>query len=482
MQHIGKRSLFTSLLLVLVMACSAVAADLPDFTKLARKAGPAVVNISTEKTVEASSGQGLQDFLRNHPRGTPFDDFFDQFDRFFGNRGDTSRKERSLGSGFIISADGYVVTNYHVVEKADIIRVNIEGNNGKAESFVASVVGTDPETDLALLKLDAKRDLPYIQFGDSDALEVGEWVMAIGNPFGLDHTITAGIVSAKGRNIRSGPFDNYIQTDASINPGNSGGPLINDKGLVIGINTAIIARGQGIGFAIPSDMAKRIITQLQTDKKVRRGWIGVNIGDVDENTAKALGVENAHGAFVAGVIAGQPADKAGMKPGDIILKVNGAEVTSASGLIRAIANLAPGETAKLELLRNGKTRNVNVELGERTAELAQSSTQDAPQTAPGSSILSSLGVALRPMTAEDAKALGIESTQGLLVTDVERGKPAAESDIRPGDVILQANLKPVNSVADLQKILTEEGQERGAVMLQISRRGIVQFRPVPLAE
>jgi serine protease Do len=478
MNRLTPKVFVTSPLLVLIMAATALAANLPDFTALAKKAGPAVVNISTEKTVEVSNNKGLQDFLRNHPRGTPFDDFFDQFDQFFGNRGEQQpRKERSLGSGFIISADGYVVTNNHVIENADIIRVNIETGKNSSESLIAKVIGTDPETDLALLKVDANRSLPFIEFGNSDDLEVGEWVMAIGNPFGLDHTVTAGIVSAKGRNIRSGPFDNYLQTDASINPGNSGGPLINGDGEVIGINTAIIARGQGIGFAIPSNMAKRIINQLKTEQTVRRGWIGVNITNLDENTAKALGLKTDKGAFVAGVIPGQPADKAGLKSGDIIVGVNDKDIASSSELINSIANLPPGDKAKLTIIREGKSRTLMITLGERNREVAKA----APSQPATESAIASLGIKLRAVTSTEAKALGLDSVAGILVTEVDPTKPAAEADMRPGDVILQANLKPVNTVDEFLKVLKEEGEPRGAIMLQIKRRGIVQFYSIPIS-
>lgn len=480
MNWLKTKAIVSSPLLVLLMSIAAFSATLPDFTVLAKKAGPAVVNISTEKTVEVSTNQGLQDFLRNHPRGTPFDDFFDQFDQFFGERGDQQqqRKERSLGSGFVISSDGFVVTNNHVVEKADLIRVNIENGKDKPESFVATVIGTDPETDLALLKIDAKRPMPFIQFGNSHDLEVGEWVMAIGNPFGLDHTVTAGIISAKGRNIRSGPFDNFIQTDASINPGNSGGPLINSNGEVIGINTAIIARGQGIGFAIPSNMAKPIIDKLKTDKKVRRGWIGVNITDIDENTAKALGLKDDKGAFVADVIPGQPADKAGLKSGDVIIKVNDTTVASSSELISAISTIEPGKTAQLTIYREGKIRTVTITLGERSSEVAKAS----PSQPSVEASIDILGIKLRPVTATEAKALGLESVAGILVTDVDQTKAAADADIRPGDVIVQANLKPVNTVEVFQQILKDEGVARGAIMLQIKRRGIAQFRSIPLTK
>ncbi|GFM35542.1 DegQ family serine endoprotease [Desulfovibrio psychrotolerans] len=467
-------------LFTLFMAVSVMAAELPDFTALAKKAGPAVVNISTEKTVEISGPQGLQDLFRNHPRGPLFDEFFEQFDQFFNRRGGEpqQRKERSLGSGFIISADGYVVTNFHVVEQADVVRVNVEGKSTAGDSYIATVIGTDPETDLALLKVEPKQNLPYISFGDSDALEVGEWVMAIGNPFGLDHTVTAGIVSAKGRNIRSGPFDNFIQTDASINPGNSGGPLINGKGEVVGINTAIIARGQGIGFAIPSSMAKNIINQLQTEKKVSRGWIGVNITDFDENTAKALGLKDTKGAFVAGVVPGQPADKAGVRNGDVIVKVNDSTISSSSELIHAIADLPPGQNARLTIIRDGKTRVISITLGERSAEMAKS-----PEQQPSGDVtVAVLGIKLRPVTADEAKALGLDAVEGILVTEVDQKLPAAAAGIRPGDVIVQANLKPIHSVEEFQKILKEEGEPRGAIMLQFKRRGAVQFLTIPISK
>ena len=284
MLHKYKMLPLVAVMLVMSLVFSAQAAPVvPDFVPLVQSAGKAVVNISTEKKVMQRGGMPSEMF-----RGLPpeFERFFEQFE---GNsRNAKPRTQRSLGTGFLISSDGYIVTNNHVVAGADTVLVNLQGSTGKEHSLKAQVIGTDEETDIALLKVKADAPLPFLNFGNSDKMEVGEWVLAIGNPFGLGHTVTAGILSAKGRNIQSGPFDNFLQTDASINPGNSGGPLINMEGKVIGINTAIIASGQGIGFAIPSSMAERIVNQLKQDKKVSRGWIGVTIQDVDENTAKRL--------------------------------------------------------------------------------------------------------------------------------------------------------------------------------------------------
>ena len=317
MLHKCKMLPLVAVMLVMSLVFTAQAAPVvPNFVPLVQSAGKAVVNISTEKKVMQRGGMPSEMF-----RGLPpeFERFFEQFEggrnaqprtqrslgtgflEFFGipqgyDEGPQFREQRAGGSGVIISADGYVVTNNHVVAGADTVLVNLQGSTGKDHSLKAQVIGTDEETDIALLKVKADTPLPFLNFGDSDKMEVGEWVLAIGNPFGLGHTVTAGILSAKGRNIQSGPFDNFLQTDASINPGNSGGPLINMEGKVIGINTAIIASGQGIGFAIPSSMAERIVNQLKQDKKVSRGWIGVTIQDVDENTAKALGLPKAPGA------------------------------------------------------------------------------------------------------------------------------------------------------------------------------------------
>lgn len=453
--------------------------NFPDFRELAKATGPAVVNISTEKIVE-SQQNNLRDFFGNFPKGTPFDQFFNQFDQFQGNSQPRQQKRNSLGSGFIISEDGYIVTNNHVVKGADTIKVTVD-HDGEAKEYTATLMGADAETDLALLKIEADKGLPTLPFGDSDALEVGEWLMAIGNPFGLDHTVTTGILSAKGRDISSGPFDNFLQTDASINPGNSGGPLLNMQGEVIGINTAIIASGQGIGFAIPSNMAAQIIEQLKTHKKVQRGWIGVTIKPIDKDTARALGLKNSNGAFVESVIAGDPADKAGIKAGDILLKVDGKEMPSSNDLLLAVAHKRPGEKAKITLWRNGKLKDVTLTLGERNADGSGQTASDSKDSTPDGSdpaTISMLGISARPLTAEEAKTLKMNQSSGLIITQVDQDSPVRKVDIRKGDVILTANLQTVDSVKALNSILNKDAVDRGAVMLQLQRGAQAFFRTV----
>ena len=469
------------LLILLLLANSALADSLPDFRDLAKNSSPAVVNISTEREREQMTpGQ----FFGNMMPGSPFEDFFNQFDQFFGGRGGAApRKERSLGSGFVISSDGYIVTNNHVVEKSDKISVNLEGQDGKSNSYDATIIGTDPDTDLALIKIEPKNALPVLAFGDSDKLEVGEWVIAIGNPFGLDHSVTAGIISAKGRNIQAGPFDSFLQTDASINPGNSGGPLINQSGEVIGINTAIIASGQGIGFAIPSNMAKTVIEQLRTNKRVSRGWIGVTIQPVDENTAKAVGLEEAMGALVGEVSPDGPADKAGLKSGDIILSVNDEAMKDNSALLQKIAGLTPGDKVTLTVWREGKVITANLTLGERGSEsdLAAAGNGSRSDGSGAASLENSLGISVRSLTKDEATALDLPGSLGVVIVKIAPGKTGAESGLRTGDVIISANTAPVDNAKTLAKIVAG-AKSRGAVLLQINRRGQIFFRAVPLAE
>ncbi|NJB66582.1 serine protease Do [Desulfobaculum xiamenense] len=461
-----------ALALALVIAASqAAAAALPEFTDLAEKAGGAVVNISTVKIVKREDQ--MQEFFRFHKRGTPFDDFFEQFDRYFQQRPDQRpRKERSLGSGFIISDDGFIVTNNHVIANADEVSVNLQGGQ---KPYPAEIIGRDPDTDLALLKIKTDAKLPTLAFGDSDSTKVGQWVVAIGNPFGLDHTVTAGIVSAKGRIIGSGPFDDFIQTDASINPGNSGGPLLNMNGDVVGINTAIVASGQGIGFAIPSNMAKKVIAQLKDNQKVSRGWLGVTIQDVDENTAKALELDSPRGALIASVLPGQPAEKSGVKAGDVIIRIEKDDIKDANALLRRIAGLAPGEKIDVTVWRSGREKKLRVTLGEReTRELAQAEQPDEAQPE------AALGLALRPVDPREAQALGMDSPQGLLVTGVAEGSPAQDGEIRPGDVIIQANQQLVNSVAEFKTILSGDAMKKGVLLLLIQRQGQSVFRTITL--
>lgn len=468
-----------SLALTLLLALAAQAASLPDFTELAEKVAPSVVNISS-KAAAPEGGQAM----RRGPQGrgpqgpqgpgrNPLEDFFRDF---FGEGMPMPRPQASLGSGFIISPDGFIVTNNHVVQDAQSIEVTLE--DGK-QTYPAKVIGTDPETDIALIKIEPNAKLVPLEFGNSEQAKVGEWVLAVGNPFGLDHSITAGIISAKGRIIGAGPYDNFIQTDASINPGNSGGPLINMQGQVIGLNTAIVATGQGIGFAVPSDIAREVIRQIREHGEVRRGLLGVAIQDMDRNTAKALGLSEPRGALVANVTPNSPAAQAGIRQGDVILSVNGKPVEDSHDLTRAIGALPPGERVKLTAWRNGKQQDYTVKLARRTAEaLGQAQPGQAPSQ-PGGELL---GMSLRQFTEQEAQALGVEAGRGVLVQGVTPGSPAEENGVAPGDVILEINQQPVNNPAAAQKIINEDAKRKGVALLLLSRRGQNLFLTIPIGQ
>jgi len=460
-----------TLAIVLFLPIFAQANGLPVFTDLAATAGKSVVFISTEST-STGSPQAKQ-FRQQVPDGHPFKDFFERFDQFFGQQPGQQRKQRGQGSGFVISADGLIVTNNHVINGADKVTVKFH-DNGK--EFPAKIIGSDKETDLAVLKVEVGKKLPVLRFGNSDSIKVGEWVLAIGNPYGLEHTVTAGIISAKYRNLRVGPFDNFLQTDASINPGNSGGPLLNMKGEVIGINTLINAAGQNLGFAVPSNQAKEIITHLKKGESFKRGWLGVTIQPVSENQAKALGLEKATGALIASVGKGHPADKGGVRQGDVVLAVNGKNVADSTELLRVIASLKPGDKAKLTLWRNGSKVNRTVVLGQR-GEKSMASMQRQPSP----KLASVLGLQVKQVNDKEANALGLEKTQGLLVVQVAQGSPATNEDIRQGDVIIQANQQDVNSVKELEAVIKRD-KKRGAVMLLIKRQGQNLFVALPLDE
>lgn len=452
------------------LLAGAAHAQLPEFTDLAEKAGSAVVNINTVKTVDTDQRQRLFDQFRD--RGGPFQDFFENFERFFQQQ---PRTQRSLGSGFILSADGFIVTNNHVIEGADEVHVTLQGE----ENYKAEIVGRDPDTDLALLKIDPDNKLPTLKFGDSEKMRIGEWVVAIGNPFGLDHSVTAGIISAKGRIIGAGPYDDFIQTDASINPGNSGGPLLNMDGEVIGINTAIVAAGQGIGFAVPSNMAQRIIEQLKSGEKIRRGWLGVSIQNLDKDMAKALGLDEPRGALVANAMPGEPAARAGVKTGDVILAVNGENVKDTNELLRKVAAIKPGQKVRLTIWRNQGSRQIDVTLGERDSErLAEGR---APSMQPDGGSKSEIGLTMRPVTDREAQALGLDSPQGLLVTDVAADSPAGMANIAPGDVIMEINQQAISTVGEFEKVI-EESSEKGVVIVLLKRRGQNIFRTIPLGQ
>jgi serine protease Do len=363
------------------------------------------------------------------------DDFFE---RFFGENVPREFKQPSLGSGFIIDKKGYVVTNNHVIEDADQIKVKVDDDM----EFDAEVVGRDPNTDLALLKIESDKDLPFLTMGNSDELKIGQWVVAIGSPFGLERTVTAGIVSAKGRVIGSGPYDDFIQTDASINPGNSGGPLLNMKGEVVGINTAIIASGTGIGFAIPVNLAEGIIAQLKSEGEVTRGWLGVAIQDLTSEMAEYYGLKDRKGVLVADVFKGDPADKAGIQAKDIIVEVNDEMIETSRQLTAMIASLQVGETAKVEVFRNGKKKTFSVKLAKRSDEKL------AGGRVPQKREEEELGIRVTDLTSEMIQRFNLGDTAGVVVIGVESGSKGAEAGVQVGDIIKEINHKAIETVKD----------------------------------
>jgi len=425
------------------------AAAPPDFVALASELKPAVVNISTAKTVRPRRP------TLPSPR-SPYNDFFDDFfDRFFQGQPQAPHKERSLGSGFIISGDGYILTNDHVVEGADEIKVKL--SDGR--TFIATVKGLDAKLDLALLKIDAGDHLPVARLGDSGALQVGEWVMAIGNPFGLEQTVTVGIVSAKGRVIGAGPYDDFIQTDASINPGNSGGPLFNSNGEVVGINTAIIAGGQGIGFATPVNAAKSILPQLKETGHVTRGWLGVSVQLVTEELAESFGLKEPKGALVAEVVAGSPAEKAGIRRGDIILTFDGREVDAINDLPRLVAATTVGQKVKLTVFRNSKNEELTAEIGRLKEEGEEKAAGGGGR----------LGLSVTDVTPETTRLYGLQGEKGALITAIDPRGLAAEANLRPGDLVVEVNGEETDSAAAFRSAVAQA--KAGQVLRLLIRRG-----------
>jgi serine protease Do len=422
-----------------------------NFSALAKDAGPAVVHIRVEKTVKGGGAEFRQ--FENHPFQED-DRYKDFFDHFFGGKTPREFKQNGLGTGFIIDKDGFIVTNNHVVKDADKIKVVLKDKR----EFDAEIVGRDPHTDLALIKIDTKKDLPTVRLGSSDKLQVGEWVAAIGSPFGLEQTVTAGIVSAKGRVIGSGPYDDFIQTDASINPGNSGGPLINMNGEVVGINTAIIAGGQGIGFAIPIDLANGIIKQLKTNGEVTRGWLGITIQDLSGELAEYYGVKGQTGVLVADVIPGDPADQAGIKPKDIILKVNGDTVTTGRDLTAKSADLTVGDNAALTVLRDGKEKTLNVKVGKRSLTLAAAQ-------APRPEKETEFGLQVADLTPQMARQLNLNDDKGVVVVGVKANSKAEKAGIQKGDLIKEVNRQPVESTSDFKKMVHNKKTGDGVDLL-----------------
>jgi serine protease Do len=416
------------------------------FAKVAEAIKPAVININT--TTGRATGPGR----------TPFEEFFGEefFRRFFGDAPERI-PQRSLGSGVIVDPSGIALTNAHVVENAkDIEVVTLDGNKHRAK-----LMGLDKKTDLAVLKLDdGKGAFNAARLGDSDRMQVGDWVIAVGSPFGLHSTVTAGIVSAKARQLGQGPFDDFIQTDAAINPGNSGGPLVNMQGEIIGINTAIVAGGTGIGFAIPSNLARRIYTELNAKGRVTRGWLGVSIQPLTPELAKSFGTQDTKGVLISDVIADSPAAKAGLQPGDILVEFDGKKMEAPADLQRAVGFTAPGASAKMKVLREKGERSFDVKIGEAPDEREVAAR-------PGQRGPSSLGMEVRPVTPEVARQLNLRSAEGVVVIRVDDESPAAAAGVQRGDVIREINRQRVRNIADFEQATKDlKDGDRMTVLLQ----------------
>ncbi|MBU8538815.1 DegQ family serine endoprotease [Falsiroseomonas tokyonensis] len=465
------------------------------FAPLAQRLLPAVVNIQTSQAAAQAQAQrrpGAPD-VPQAPPGSPFEEFFRDFlerNRPPGGQPQPnrpqppSRRGQSLGSGFIIDASGIIVTNNHVIEGADEINVVMSDNT----TLRAELVGADPRTDVAVLRVRPERPLPFVTFGDSDTALVGDWVLAIGNPFGLGGSVTAGIVSARGRDIRQGLYDDFIQTDAAINRGNSGGPLFNLAGEVIGINTAIYSPSGGsigIGFSIPSNLARNIAAQLRDVGRVRRGWLGVNIQQVTDEIAESLGLQGgARGALVARAQEDGPAAAAGIQAGDVILRFNGQEVREMRNLPRIVADTAVGSRAPVVVWREGREQTLTVTVQELPAEAAQAGTPTpAPESRPQTLELAGLGLKVGPITPEARERFSLRpESRGVVVTEVSPGSPAAERELRPGDVIVEVQQERVNTPAEVQARLEAlRRQGRATALLLIESAQGQRWVPLRLA-
>ena len=445
------KKIFLSVVIMALLCVNAQAVP-QSFAPVVQKAAPSVVNISTTKTVTRQ----IDPF---------FDDFFGgMFGAPSGRGGGQKYKSTALGSGFIIDLNGYIITNNHVIDGADEIIVKLQDER----EFKAEVVGSDPLTDLALLKIDTKgARITPILLGDSELAEIGDWVVAIGNPLGLGGTVTAGILSAKGRVLGDGPYDNFIQTDVSINPGNSGGPLINMNGEVIGINTAIIQSAQGLGFAVPVNMLKNILPKLK-EGKVTRGWIGVSLQPLDENLAKSFGLTDTQGVLIADVSRGEPGDKAGLKAGDIIIAVDGQKAHNSRSLVGIIGGKSPNDKVKLTIIRDGKELNITVTLGERPVEgqsVSSYNNNKGKERKAGD-------ITVTDIDQKDAQELGISG--GVVITNIDQKSNAYNMGLRPGDIIVWINRKSVTNANDFYEKY-EKVKKGDLVALKIISRNSSRF-------
>ncbi len=474
-------SAFVLCLGAFLLAPAAMAEGPNSLAPLAKKLSPAVVNISTTQTVKGPQGVPLPKV----PKGSPFEEFFEDF---FNKRGGTQqldRKVSSLGSGFVVDGvEGLVVTNNHVIDGADEIIVNFsDGSKLKVDK----VLGKDPKSDLALLKVTPKKPLADVKFGSSATLEVGDWVLAIGNPFGLGGSVSVGIISAKSRDINSGPYDDYLQTDAAINKGNSGGPLFNMDGDVIGVNTAIISPtggSIGIGFAVPSDTVVAVVDQLKQFGRMRRGWLGVKIQTVNEDIAETLGVPDNMGALVSAITPDSPAAKSGLEVGDVIMKFDGKDVTTMRGLPKIVAQAPIGKAVDVEVLRKGETKKLSVTVGLMEDDEAPAEEGAAP-SAPGSApaTVSLLGMKLATLTDESRRKYNLEAkVQGVLVEEVDPASPAGQKGLKAGDVIIEAAEEAVSKPEDLPKAVEKmKAVGRKAVLLRVEDgKGDLRFVAIPI--
>ena len=471
------RRLTTALMLgtAMVVAPAIDANATPEtFAPLAEQISDSVVNITTSTMVSRDTAQ-----MPQIPEGSPFEDFFRDFMERNPEQG-TPRRSQALGSGFVISEDGFIVTNNHVIEGAD--EIQIEFYNG--DTLDAELVGTDPQTDIALLKVTSDGPLKPVPFGDSDDAAVGDWVMAMGNPLGQGFSVSAGIVSARNRAL-SGTYDDYIQTDAAINRGNSGGPLFNMEGEVVGVNTAILSPNGGsigIGFAMSSNVVQNVVDQLREFGETRRGWLGVRIQDVTDDIAESMGLEEAAGALVTDVPEG-PAEEAGIEAGDVIVSFNGSEVEDTRGLVRRVGDAPVGDTVPVTVYRDGDEVELEVTLGRREeAEAVPAAVQsEAPDESSESEVL---GLTVQPLTEEMREQLGLsEGQEGLAVTEVASDSEAYEKGIRAGDVITEAGQEPVTSASDLESRI-EDARDAGrrSLLLLLRREGEPRFVALPLED
>jgi serine protease Do len=451
------------------------------FADLAESVSPAVVNITTSTTIAANTTEGMPRL----PEGSPFEDFFnDFFDRQQQQQQQgpqRPRRNQALGSGFVISADGYIVTNNHVIEGAD--EISIEFFSGR--TLDATLIGTDPQTDIALLKVESDVDLPFVPFGDSEIARVGEWVIAVGNPLGQGFSVSSGIISAKGRALQ-GSYDDYLQTDAAINRGNSGGPLFNMNGEVIGVNTAILSPtggSIGIGFAMSSAVVTRVVQQLREFGETRRGWLGVSIQDVTPEIAEAIGLQSARGALVTNVPEGPAAD-AGVLSGDVIVNFDGGRVEDTRDLVRRVGETPDGKSVELVVFRDGDETALTVVLGRRELAEGVTATRPTPGLPPVPQTLEMLGLTLGVPSADEREALGLaKDADGLVIRDVSEISEAFEKGLRAGDVITEAGQRPVASVADFEARVTEAREAgRKSLLLLLRRDGEPRFVAIGVEE